>query len=257
MADLTTLANVKQWLGLYPDKLITAITRANPGVVSCALHGLQNGMQIKPYGVTGMTSLNDEILTVAVIDADSFSIGIDTSGFPAYAGGGMFGLDDVLLSRLIASVSAFCTSYCNRSFLRDQYKKNLTLTRGCALTLDNWPIVSVDLLVVNGETIPESVDGSDGFSFDDLNVYLKGYRFGGSVSDGFPNVSITYTAGYQTVPYDLEQSVINTVALRYREKERVGQRSKVLAGETTSYLVVDIPLDVKLVWDQYRRIVLL
>lgn len=63
---------------------ITAITQANPGVITAPYHGLATGDEVYLSGIEGMTELNGRVATVTVIDADNFSIGIDTSGFGAF-----------------------------------------------------------------------------------------------------------------------------------------------------------------------------
>lgn len=65
---------------------ITAITRANPGVVTAPFHALSTGAEVLLTGISGMTQLNGRVARVTVIDADSFSIGIDTTGFGAFTG---------------------------------------------------------------------------------------------------------------------------------------------------------------------------
>lgn len=65
---------------------ITAITRANPGVVTAPFHDLQTGDEVYFYGVGGMTELNGRLATITVVDTDRFSIDIDTSGFSAFTG---------------------------------------------------------------------------------------------------------------------------------------------------------------------------
>jgi len=69
---------------------ISAITRANPGVVTTASAlDLPNGAPITIYGCTGMIQVN----TTTTFNnpnsgAHTFQIPVDTSGFPAYTGGG-------------------------------------------------------------------------------------------------------------------------------------------------------------------------
>lgn len=69
---------------------INQITQANPGVVTANGHGLTTGDAIYMYGVQGMYDANSSTgaYVVTVIDEDSFSIGVDTSGFDAYTKGG-------------------------------------------------------------------------------------------------------------------------------------------------------------------------
>ena len=64
---------------------ITAITRANPGIVTAPYHGLATGDEVYLSGIEGMTQINGRVFTVTVIDDDNFSIGIDTSGYDAFA----------------------------------------------------------------------------------------------------------------------------------------------------------------------------
>lgn len=69
---------------------ITAITNANPGVITTALnHGYATGQVADATGIVGMLPLNGVPFTVTVIDEKNFSIGINTSGYPAYVSGGV------------------------------------------------------------------------------------------------------------------------------------------------------------------------
>lgn len=68
---------------------ITAITRANPGQVSTGTaHGLKSGGRVFLSGIGGMTTLNNALYTVNVVDANNFTIGIDTSANSGYTAGG-------------------------------------------------------------------------------------------------------------------------------------------------------------------------
>lgn len=63
---------------------ITAITRANPGVVTAPFHALTTGDEVFFSGIEGMTELNGRVAKITRIDDDTFSIGIDTTGFGAF-----------------------------------------------------------------------------------------------------------------------------------------------------------------------------
>ena len=69
-------------------KAITAITRANPGQVSVTAHGLSTGDTVFVAGVVGMTQINNLRFGVTVVDADHFTIGVDTTGYSTYGSGG-------------------------------------------------------------------------------------------------------------------------------------------------------------------------
>lgn len=66
---------------------ITGITKANPGVVTAAAHGLNNGDYVF-LSVQGMHQLNDRVARVANKTADTFELeGIDTTLFDTFSSG--------------------------------------------------------------------------------------------------------------------------------------------------------------------------
>lgn len=70
-----------------PPKVLSDITRSNPGVVTCPNHGFSSG-QVKWFrGIGGMTELEFTTAKITVLDADRFSIGGDTSKFKRYSPG--------------------------------------------------------------------------------------------------------------------------------------------------------------------------
>ena len=82
------LFNVSELQG--SEILVLGITQANPGVVTTDLnHGLVNGETAKITGLNGMGPLNNVPFTVTVINPTSFSVGIDTSGYPVWVSGGV------------------------------------------------------------------------------------------------------------------------------------------------------------------------
>jgi hypothetical protein len=67
---------------------ITAASRANPGQITATSHGLSTGDEVGFFGVGGMTELNGNGYTITVVDANNFTIGVNTSGFTAFTTGG-------------------------------------------------------------------------------------------------------------------------------------------------------------------------
>lgn len=68
-------------------KTITAITNANPGVVSVTAHGFENG-DIVYLDVQGMHQLNEKAVRVAGKTADTFQLeGVDTTLFDTFTTG--------------------------------------------------------------------------------------------------------------------------------------------------------------------------
>lgn len=93
-------------------KTITAVTQANPGVVTCTSHGFADGDFIIIEEIVGMTQLNSRVYEVEYIGANSFSlktlagVAVDTSAYTAYSSAG-FASDQGLLP-------ANCTFYESR-----------------------------------------------------------------------------------------------------------------------------------------------
>lgn len=70
-------------------KTITAITQANPGVVTSAAHGYTNGQEIYIENVVGMTQLNGRRFTISGVTTNTFNLDqVDTTGYTAYVSGG-------------------------------------------------------------------------------------------------------------------------------------------------------------------------
>lgn len=85
----STIAVVTEYGADSPSKAITAITKANPGVVTSTSHGLSDGDVIKITGVVGMTELNDEVFIVNVLTANTFElVDTDTTGYGTYVANG-------------------------------------------------------------------------------------------------------------------------------------------------------------------------
>lgn len=67
---------------------ITGATNQNPGIITALAHNLTTGAVVTINGVVGMTQLNGNNYTITFIDANNFSIGVDTTAFGVYVSGG-------------------------------------------------------------------------------------------------------------------------------------------------------------------------
>ena len=76
------------------DKNITAITKANPGVLTSSSHGLRNGDEVYIDSVGGMTEINGRNYRVANSTTNTFTLtdlfgaAINTTNFTTYTSGG-------------------------------------------------------------------------------------------------------------------------------------------------------------------------
>lgn len=157
---------------------------------------------------------------------------------------------DDILQQLITAASQFANSYCSRILKTGSYTDPSNGTGGHVLIPVQSPITAVSGLTINDRTIPLSTGTSVmGYVFDDFAVYLRCARF----SEGYQNVVLSYTAGYVTVPADLNNAVIELVVLKYRTKGQIGVSSRGIAGETISYTGADMSRNTRRVFNTYQR----
>ena len=159
--------------------------------------------------------------------------------------------DNAILARLITGVSLALSQYANRNFMSASYTINVDGPGGTTLMLRQYPVTAVASVSIDGLALPVSSGvGVAGYRFTQSRLIVEGYRF----TKGNANVAVAYTGGFTTVPPDLEQAAIELLALRYKERERIGHTSKTLAGETVGFFIGDMPASVKTLMAQYRTV---
>ena len=160
--------------------------------------------------------------------------------------------DDALLSRLITAASQYIQTWLNRQIPLADYIEVRDGTGGHRLQFGCFPVVTVQSLTVDGQTILQAASScAAGYSFSASQLSVRGYKF----CRGAQNVVIAYTAGYATIPPDIAQACIDLVALRYRERTRIGEISKSLGGiETVSFSQKDLSDSIKTLLQQYRLV---
>jgi hypothetical protein len=67
---------------------VTAITAANPASVTATAHGFSTNDIITLAAVVGMTEVNTIAYTITVVDANTFTLGVDSTAYTAYTSGG-------------------------------------------------------------------------------------------------------------------------------------------------------------------------
>jgi hypothetical protein len=162
---------------------------------------------------------------------------------------------DAVLSRLISAVSAFIQGPAGIGYQ--------VASQSCALVLDGHggdvltlggkpPLTAVASLVIDGVAIPQAVLVTDaGYRFSPNSVWVQGYLF----TRGRGNVALTCTRGWAATPSDLEQAAIELVAIRYKERDHIGQDSASQQGQNVTFSTRDVPADVKRVLDSYKKVV--
>jgi len=160
--------------------------------------------------------------------------------------------DEPLLARLITAASAYIETWCDRAFASQGYSETRDGTGAQRMAFAQTPVTAVTSVVVSGLTIlPGDATGAPGYYFTPTMLMLNGLVF----ARGLGNVRLAYTAGFATIPPEIAQACIELTALRYRELGHIGTASKSVAGESTSFVVKDMPPSVATVLASWRRVV--
>jgi len=163
-------------------------------------------------------------------------------------------VDDALLTRLITAASQFIETWLQRQIAVSDWIEVRDGNGGQRLAFANFPVSQVWSLSIDGLAIPPAPAGGGfgaGYVFSPTELALRGYVF----TRRAQNVSVTYTAGYASVPADIAQACIELVCQRYRERTRIGEVSKsLMSGETVTYSQKDMSDDVKTLLSQYRAV---
>ena len=251
MADLTTLANVKGYIGIYNGSSITGVSLANPCVITAPNHNLRSGTPLLINGIQGTTELNGNIYPITVIDQNKFSIGVDSTLFTPYISGGIGSTDDILISRLITSCSDFIESWLNRTFAISNYNDFRNGSGSNRMMFSNYPVIGVSSVMINGVNIPASDGNSYGYRNDSNKVWLVGSKF----PIGTGNIQLSYEAGFMFTPPAIEQVCIELVATKYFMKDRIGVSSKHIGAEHVVFSSKDLREDARSILANYTKVI--
>jgi hypothetical protein len=183
----------------------------------------------------------DDLTTLADVKA---WLQTGQSNFPA--------TDDALLASIVTAASHYIQTWLNRQIALTDYLEVRDGTGGRRMQFACFPVSAVLSLTIDGKAIPPAISTyAAGYSFSQTQLAVRSYLFG----CGIQNVVVTYTAGYPSTPPEIAQACIELVALRYRERTRIGEVSKSLGGaETVTYSQKDLSDGIKTVLQQYRLV---
>lgn len=168
--SFSTYARVNDpFINLEATQVITAITQANPAVVTIAGHGYVTGDKAFITGVVGMEQVNDLVFDVTRIDANNFSIGVNSTSYDAYVSDGT---SQKLKSTAITNIT----------------QANPAVVTSSSHTLSTGDIVTiygvVGMTQVNGGTFTVDKINNNSFSLRGINsTGYTAYSSGGRVRE--------------------------------------------------------------------------
>lgn len=128
-----------------------------------------------------------------------------------------------IVAALVSSCSTQIQNFIGYQLEQATYTRTFNGLGGHTLLLPDRPVVSVASVTVNGINIPQAVvSTSPGFLNDAKFCFItqggawtNGQFSANQFMRGVQNVTITYTAGYVTIPTDIQQACLFWIASAY------------------------------------------
>jgi hypothetical protein len=145
-----------------------------------------------------------------------------------------------IIATLVSAVSTKIQNYVGYQFAQATYTRTMNGLGGDKMLLRDRPVISVSAVTVDGISVPQSAGPlMTGFLFDDRFVYIRGSFYGcgwtGSIdrfNRGVQNITVTYTAGYPTVPADVQQACLEWLSSGYAMLDNNPTVRSYRAGDT-------------------------
>jgi len=166
--------------------------------------------------------------------------------------------EDDYLTRQIASASADIALYCDRVFKTETVIETFHLTQTeRLLCLERYPVGSIGSITVDGTALASGLYQADG---DTGHLYRKDSD-GDITTWAICRTVVTYDAGYDTIPADLEAACISLIKARRsaRTRDPVLRSEEIPDVYKAAYWVSgpgdgELPPDVTAALDRYRKI---
>lgn len=161
------------------------------------------------------------------------------------------------LERYINAASWFCNNYTHRKLKSRDLTEYYNGDGTNVLLMNNYPVTAITHVY---DDLDRDYESDTEIDSDDL-VYMpdglacKIVYDGGVFSKGIKNIKVEYTAGYETIPWDLYQACCELVAYYWKNTEegRFGLISQQLADGSVRIETTTVPKSVRQVLDLYKK----
>ena len=165
--------------------------------------------------------------------------------------------DNNTVIQFINSASWFCNSYTYRKLKSRSLTEYYSGDGENVIFTNNYPITAI----TNVYDDPDRSYGADTLIDSGDLVYMPNdlaYKIvydGGTFTRGIKNLKVEYTAGYETVPYDLEEACLQVVGMFWNniDKGWLGVIAQTLADGNINIESTFIPKSALTILDVYRR----
>jgi hypothetical protein len=225
--DLTTLANVQAWLGISGESENNVINDCITAASSYWLWAL------------GLTQQNGEPWSTDPEDDPCSPLNSVVTTSETYDGPGSARL--FLRIRPIVSVASLTVD-------------GISIPASTAVTVPGYVIdgSGKSLAIRSGSGGPGIGGGALTVGFAFLRNRQRSSWF---FAEGIQNVAVTYSAGYEETPPDIEMAVRQMVSVNYKRRQWIDQRTQMMAQGAGSIQFRDweLPPEVRSVMEHYKR----
>ena len=177
--------------------------------------------------------------------------------------------DDAFLSRTITRASAAAAQFCNRVFPAEMVVETIFVERDVQpflnyggvdpLVLKRYPIGTIASIVEGVGTAVTVLDPASDFTVDQEKGWIIRLDSTGNPKNWkATQFVVTYTGGYTSIPYDIQDAISRMVWTRYAERSRDPfiQRQRIYGVEEVEYIKQseegNLSSDVSDILDNYR-----
>jgi hypothetical protein len=169
--------------------------------------------------------------------------------------------NDDLFNDLINSISDFIENYCGRRFLSTVYAVTPADTAEYFdgddieedIYLKNFPITALSKVEYNNGSFsaPDWKEyDADRYSYDKNSGIIN---FPCGVINGKQNIRVSYTAGYATIPHDLELAANKLIAKSFNKRKSEGVTGEGAGGANINWGDF-VSEDIKAILEKYQKI---
>lgn len=162
------------------------------------------------------------------------------------------------IARLITAASKKICQICDRDdFISAVYTEYQDGTGTNQLYVRNWPITAITSIYDDElrNFTDEAYLIASSYYFAHPTMPIITLLYGLTFLKAISNVKIVYTAGYSTIPADVDDACIELVKLKYNKKGSRGVESEKIGSYSVTYSKEDIPQDILDTLTPYMRMV--
>lgn len=163
--------------------------------------------------------------------------------------------DDPKIERLVNAASQYAANFCDRRFLSGSYTEYFHGRKMNFIMPREWPVSAITSL--NISSTRDWVDANSLVDSSSYDVADGGTTvvYDGIFPNGYKNIRLVYTAGYTSVPYDLEHAVLQMVEWWYMHNVRkdIG-RTNSSKGDESVGVLSEVPKHILQLLMPYKRV---